>query len=259
MGKLQRKDDGFILLSNWFSMEQIGLLISLLLTLMVFSYVFGDNPLFKVAEHIFVGVSVAYALLVAWYLVLYPYFFQELMTAEGQFQSEKYLLKVPPALLSLLLFFKMGFGHLPRFKSIAGFGSITLAFLIGLGAALAIEGALFGTLLPQVTATIGLELRPSDAYAGAPYGLYYLHNDFLSNVVVLLGTVGTLFYFTFTYRPTGLLSGFREGFVNFWAGIGRLIILITLGALFTNTISARFALLLSRISFLVDGFQQLFG
>lgn len=232
-------------------MESVGLIISMVLTLMVFSYILGDNPLFKLAEHIFVGVSVAYAIIVAWHLVIVPFF-----TADGTGIEGSLLMKLPAALLCLLLIFKVR----PTTSPVANaFGSITLAFLIGLGAALAIEGALFGTLFPQVAVTAGIDLRPSTAYQNAPYDLFFLHNDFLSNVVVILGTIGTLFYFTFAQRPQGPLAGFRERFVNFWAGIGRLIILITLGALFTNTVSARVALLLSRVQFLADGFQQLAG
>jgi hypothetical protein len=53
------------------------------------------------------------------------------------------------------------------------------------------------------------------------------------------------------------MGGFREGFVNFWAGMGRWVILITMGALFSNTVSARIALLLSRVVFLVEGVQRL--
>lgn len=225
-------------------MDNIGLLISMALTLMVFSYILGDNPLFKLAEHIFVGVSVAYVLLVAWHLVLVPFFFS------GDGNTTTWLLvKLPPALLCLLLIFKVR----PNQSEVTNIlGSITLAFLVGLGAALAIEGALFGTLFPQVDATAGVNLSLD---IDTPDGL----NNLLSNIVVVIGTVGTLFYFTFAYRPRGFLGGIREGFVNFWAGMGRWVILITLGALFTNTVSARVALLLSRIRFLVDGFQQLTG
>jgi len=64
-------------------MESIGLLLSLILTLMVFSYILGDNPLFKLAEHIFVGASVGYAVLVAWHLVIIPAFFQIAPDAES--------------------------------------------------------------------------------------------------------------------------------------------------------------------------------
>ncbi len=232
-------------------MDTIGLLISLTLTLMVLSYILGDNPLFKIAEHIFVGVSVAYVVLVAWHLVLSPAFFQ----VQGQVNTLQLLTKLPPALLSLLLVFKVR----PTQSSAAGaLGSIGLAFLVGVGAAATVAGAVQGTLFPQTAAVAGINLNPANpAYADAPS--FWLHNAFLSNIVVIIGTVGTLFYFTFTYRPQGFLSGFREGFVNFWAGMGRWVILITLGALFANTVSARIALLVSRIQFLATGFHLLGG
>jgi hypothetical protein len=229
-------------------MEKIGLFFSMALTLMVLSYILGDNPLFRVAEHIFVGVSIAYGILVAWHLVLVPTFFA------GGFSNDM-AAKIPPAVLCFLLIFKIQ----PRQSEVtASLGSIGLAFLVGVGAALAIGGALFGTLLPQVTATASIDLSPAAAaYADAPGGNFFFDNDFLSNIVVLIGTVGTLFYFTFTYRPKGFMGGFREGFVNFWAGMGRWVILITMGALFSNTVSARIALLLSRVVFLVEGVQRL--
>ena len=232
-------------------METIGLLISMALTLMVFSYIVGDNPLFKLAEHIFVGVSVAYVVLVAWYGVVAPFFLTSLSDGGGLW------MKLPPALLCLLLIFKV---RPSRSGVTNALGSIALAFLIGVGAALAIEGALFGTLFPQTLTAASINLNPAaPAYADAPEGKFYLHNDFWSNVVGVIGTVGTLFSFTFAKNKQKYLGGFREGFVNFWAGIGRLIILITLGALFSNTVSARIALLLSRVQFLAAGIQQLIG
>lgn len=225
---------------------------------MVLSYILGDNPLFKLAEHIFVGVSVGYAILVAWHLVIFPTFGD----LQQSLEPLNLLTKLPPILIFVLLSFKM----LPIQPKTAGapgkaasiLGSIALAFLIGVGAAVAIGGAWRGTLYPQIAATAGIDLSPSNpAYVDAPS--FLLHNQFLSNIVIIIGTVGTFFYFTFTYRPQGFLSGFREGFVNFWAGMGRWVILITLGALFANTVSARIALLLSRIDFLVQSLQKLAG
>ncbi len=232
-------------------MDTIGLILSVTLTLMVLSYIFGDNPLFKLAEHIFVGVSVGYAVLVGWYLVINPALFQ-LNPDAGAFNL---LTKFPPAILAFLLIFKVR----PNQTRIGGvLGSVALAFLVGVGAAAAIAGALLGTLIPQTVAVAGLDLSAANpAYADAP--AFWLHNQFLSNIVVIIGTVGTLFYFTFTHRPQGALSGFRSGFVNFWAGMGRWIVLITLGALFANTVSARVALLVSRVQFLVDGIRTLAG
>lgn len=238
------------------NLEFIGLIVSLLLTLMVFSYLLGDNPLFKLAEHIFVGVSVGYAVLVIIHQVLWPSFFATNNDLFGL------LGKVPPAILCLLLIFKV----LPTQNSTSSsLGSIALAFLVGVGAALAIAGAVMGTLYPQVLAVASTDLSPANpAYAIEPgsgnAALALLSNNaFLSNIITVIGTIGTLFYFTFTYKPQGPLSGFREGFVNFWAGMGRWVILITFGALFANLVSSRMALLISRIQFLTDSFQQLVG
>ncbi len=219
----------------------IGLILSLILTLMVLSYILGDNPLFKLAEHIFVGVSVGYIILVAWHLVIVPA------------ASWPLAAKLPPFLLGLLLVLKI----LPaQSQIVSALGAVALAFLIGVGAAAAVGGALLGTLYPQALSTAAINLNFNNPlYADAPYP--WMHNQWLSSLVIILGVIGTFFYFTFMHRPQGFLGGFREGFVNFFAGMGRWVILITLGALFANTVSARIALLVGRITFLVNGFQSL--
>ena len=76
----------------------------------------------------------------------------------------------------------------------------------------------------------------------------------LNNIIIVLGTLGTFFYFTFAVRARGFLGGLREGWVRFWAGMGRLMIIFTLGALFANTVSSRVALLVSRLQFLAGFF-----
>jgi hypothetical protein len=77
----------------------------------------------------------------------------------------------------------------------------------------------------------------------------------LNNVIIFLGTIGTLFYFTFAVRSHGPFSGLREGTIRFWAGMGRLMIIFTLGALFANTVGARVALLVARLQFLAGFFE----
>ena len=46
-----------------------------LLTLMIFSFLYKDNPYYKFAEHLFVGVSAAYAMVVAFWTTLVPNLF----------------------------------------------------------------------------------------------------------------------------------------------------------------------------------------
>jgi hypothetical protein len=219
-------------------METIGSFVAFALTLMVFSYIFGDNILFKLATHIFVGVALGYALILIWYEVFWPSL------------SSGNLVSVLPALvLCFLLIFKV---RSSRGKVGNVLGNIPLAYILGVGAALAIGGALFGSLFPQVSATASISLNPNHyPDSDSEVGLVI----WLNNIIIVLGTIGTFFYFTFAVRAHGLLGGLREGFVRFWAGMGRLMIIFTLGALFANTVSARVALLVSRLQFLFSFFS----
>lgn len=215
----------------------VGPLIAAVLTIMVFSYILGDNVLFRLASHIFVGVAVGYAIIVMIHEVFIP------AASSGNAVE----VALPAFILSALLLFKIR----PTSTRLGNtLGSLTLAFLLGVGVALAIGGALFGTLIPQVSASI-FSLNLSD-YPNTESEVGAV--SWLNNIIILLGTVGTLYYFTFAVRSQGPLSGTREGFIRFWAGMGRLMIIFTLGALFANTVSARVALLIARLEFLVDFF-----
>jgi len=115
---------------------------SFLLTLMILSYLIGDNPAFRVAVYIFVGVSAGYVAAVAWWQVLYPKVFVPLLT--GSFLER--LLALIPLVLGVLLLMKLS----PR---TAWLGTPSVAFLVGVGAAVAVGGAVMGTLIPQTQAS----------------------------------------------------------------------------------------------------------
>jgi hypothetical protein len=218
----------------------IGTIIAAILTFMVWSYLLGDNPAFRIAEHLFVGIAVGYAVVVAWFNVVQPALF-------GAVAPQSPALAAVPLLLCLLLMAKVR-------PAWSGVGNIAVAFLVGVGAALAVGGALFGTLGPQVAATASLSLDPAD-YGDTQSALA---SPFLwQNLAVLVGTVGTFFYFTFNTQPQGPLGGFRETFTRFWSGIGRWVIMMMLGALFANTVTSRFALLIGRVQWLLSAFGLL--
>ena len=46
--------------------------VAFILTFMTLSYLVADNPAFRVAVHIFVGVAAGYVAAVAWWQVLWP-------------------------------------------------------------------------------------------------------------------------------------------------------------------------------------------
>jgi hypothetical protein len=218
----------------------VGTIIAAILTFMVWSYLLGDNPAFRIAEHLFVGIAVGYAVLVAWFSVMQP-------ALLGSVAPQSPALAAVPLVLCLLLMAKVR-------PTWSGVGNIAVAFLVGVGAALAVGGALFGTLEPQVAATASLSLDPADYGDTQPA----LASPFLwQNLAVLVGTIGTFFYFTFNTQPQGPLGGFRETFTRFWSGIGRWVIMMMLGALFANTVTSRIALLIGRVQWLLSAFGLL--
>lgn len=74
-------------------LDFIGLGLGFLFTILIFSYLLGDNPFFRLAIHIFIGVSAAYVALVTINNVLIPRLIIPLINGT---QGER--------LLSLLLF-----------------------------------------------------------------------------------------------------------------------------------------------------------
>ena len=224
-------------------LELASTLVAAVLTLFVLSYLVGDNVLYRLAEHIFVGVSVGYALVVAFHMVLAPKLFSPLAVALSEGDWEQVLLLGIPLLLGLLLLTK-------PFKSTSWLGNLSVAFLLGVGAALAIQGALLGTLLPQIDATADVP-HYVERY-GPGLGLF-------SGLVALVGTIGVLLFFYFRSGRGGGLAGLREGVVRTWGGLGRWYILIAFGAILATTFMSRLSFLIGRIQFLLDSVRGFFG
>jgi hypothetical protein len=212
--------------------DSIWVVIAFVLTIMVYSYLLGDNPLYRLAVHVFIGSSVAYAVVVVIHGVLEPLLLVPLTSGET---GEK-LLAVVPLLLGLLLWAKLK-------TSWAWLGNFSVAFLLGVGAALAIGGALFGSILPQAKATV-----IATNLSGLGNGL-----------IIVVGTLSTLLYFHFATGAKGSLSGVGASFVRAWAKFGRWFIMIAFGAIFANMVMARISLLIGRVQFLLDVFFDVVG
>jgi len=97
--------------------------LSFLLTLMILSYLIGDNPAFRVAISVFVGVSAGYVAAVVWWQVLYPRVIEPLIYGGITERS----LALVPLILGVLLLMKLS----PR---TAWLGNSSVAFLVGVGA-----------------------------------------------------------------------------------------------------------------------------
>jgi hypothetical protein len=162
--------------------------------------------------------------------VVWPKFFVAIMTPDLS-AMDKALLLVPVA-LSLLLFTKF-------FPRAAHFGNISMAFLVGAGAAAVIGGAVLGTLLPQGSAAVNhFNVRSG---AGLPVLI------FLDALVALVGTIATLFFFYYGARP-GLGQVPERGRpIEIAAQVGQVFIAITLGAVFAGVYASAVTALIERL------------
>ncbi len=204
--------------------------LGFLFTLLVFSYLLGDNPLFRVTMVIFVGVSAGYAAAVAWHQVLWPQLFGPLLNGN--------VIMVIPLLLGVLLLTKVS-PHLSRL------GSTAMAYLVGVGAAVAVGGAVMGTLLPQTLASVNLfDLRAAQASGINP------SERLFEASILLVGALATLIYFHFGARPGADGSPQRNPLIRSIARVGEVFIAITFGVLFAGVYAAALTALIERLNFL---------
>ncbi|MDD5369311.1 MAG: hypothetical protein PHQ40_09505 [Anaerolineaceae bacterium] len=217
--------------------DLVWMAVAFILTVLVLSYaVVGDNPFFRGATYAFVGIVAGYVLLVTFNQVIWPKLVLNFFRSDLPV-TEKGLLLVP-LVLSLLLLAKAS----PR---LAGLGSLPVALLVGVGAAVMISGVVLGTLFPQTMATINaFDVHSGRAQtAGVALAI-------LEGVVLLAGTGATLLYFQFSAHSRFNQLPQRGALVETAANVGQVFIAITLGALFAGVYSAALTALIERLSFL---------
>ena len=218
------------------SADLIAGVIAFLFTVMVLSYLIGDNPLFRVAIYIFVGVSAGYVAVVACWQVIWPDVIVPALTGTS---TQRALLAVPVVLSGLLL--------MKAWPSLTRLGMPAMGVLVGAGAAVALGGAVTGTLFPQVGATINgfdpAQFAPARNILDAVVIL-------INPVLILIGVIATLVYFHFGARATAEGGVRRARPVELTAFAGSIFIAITLGVLFAGIYSAALTALIERLHFL---------
>ncbi len=226
----------------WFDMvDLIGGLLGFLLTLCVFSYLLGDNGLFRLAIHIFIGVAAGFVAAMALHSVIFP---QLLVPLIGGAPAEKLWVLVP-ILLSLLLVAK-------AFPHLSILGSPVMAFLVGVGAAVAVGGALLGTLFPQFQATTQLFDAAAIQASGKEVGV-----ELLNGILILLGLVVTFASFQFN---TGFIKNpSLRALWNLIYWSGRVVVAITFGVIFAGVYLASLAALTERLNSLLVFLFKLFS
>lgn len=226
--------------------QVIGPIVAAVLTIMVLSYLAGDNPLFRIATHAFVGVAAGYAGALALRNVLVPGLVSPLASAGLSAVTNTHLILTVfvPWVFIGLLFFKLS-------AATARLGSLPVAFLVGVGAAVVVGGAITGTLIPQSAAAMNsfnpLVVTPQTGETGL---------ERMINVgIMLVGTLSVLAYFRFAAGKAG--AGEAGGGLVYWLGrgansVGRIFIAITFAVMYAGAIATSIIVLSERVQFIRD-------
>ncbi len=193
-----------------------GAWISAGLTIFLFSFLYKDNPFFKIAEHLYLGAGMGWWFQVYLYSVLQPKVWEPL----ANHAPHPWMVLIPAVLgLSLITQF------IPRISWISRYG---FTFLMGYGSGLAIPVGLSTDFINQIGGTI----QPFAVVSGmTPFAL-------LNAILVAVGVICVLVYFFFSLEHTGVIKKVSN--------LGVYFLMIYFGAAFGNTVMARFSLLYGR-------------
>ncbi len=220
--------------------------IGFLLTVMVLSYLIGDNLFFRLAAYLFIGLTAGYLTVLLVNRVLLPHMVLPLISGSG---PERWWLLVPLVLSLLLLI-----GQIPRL-SLAS--RIPLAFLAGISAAIAIGGAVFGTLIPQAKAVIGA-FDPAVIYQ-APEGRLAADPGRRGDAA-WCDRYFELLPFRAKIRPGKAEDDTKRPLaLQGMSKVGEIFIGITLGAVFAGVFSTALLALIDRLIAIGDIVTQLLG
>ena len=223
--------------------ETLGLWIAVFFTLAIFSFLYRDNPFYKVAEATVVGVSAAYYMVVGfWDIIvpnllgkLFPLFVQANFVPGLEATSANWFYIIP-AIFSILMLMRLS----PKG---AWLSLWTLAFIVGTTAALRMIAYIESDFLSQVRSTI-IPLWEPVAGADGETNVYSTVWASIRNFTIILGVLTCLTYFFFSVE--------HKGAVGKVARFGIWFLMITFGAAFGFTVMGRIALLAARFEFLFN-------
>ena len=191
------------------------------LTLCVLSFLYKENPFYRFAEHLAVGVSAGY-----WVIILYN---QSFVAKVVEPMRAGNFLPILPCLLGLLLFTRF-------FANIGWISRIPMAYMLGVGS---------GAEIPLILQTFVFQQMHSTMRGVG------LTGDGLTSLLIAIGVICGIAYFFFSTKHSGAFGVVTK--VGIW------ILMIGFGATFGFTVMGRISLLLGRVNFLVDWVRMLFG
>lgn len=212
--------------------HDLGIWVGALLTLCIFSFLYKDNPLYKFAEHLFVGVSAGYYIVLNYWTVIDANLLSPLRAAFGGRleggplridQGDYRALLVVPGVLGVLLFTRL-VGRL------SWMSRWSLAVVIGVYAGLKTTGFAQGDLVAQVQASLIPLWIPGNPWAS------------FNAILFMVGLMTSLLFFFYSREHRGALGWSSKAGIWF--------LMVSFGAGYGYTVMSRVSLLIGRFQFL---------
>ncbi len=217
-------------------MEIFGIWLAAFLTLSIYSFLYRDNPFYRFAEYLFIGISVGYYIVIYIHQGFIPFAWEPFWAAVKPFwpgipreAGWIGLIKLIPIALGLLFFG----GLSPRHTWLIRYPS---AVLVGFGSGISIPLMLQTFIFEQTRGTVE-PFAAINAGTLSPWGI-------IEAVLMLIGVACTLTYFFFSVE--------HRGPVKWLSKVGIAFLMIGFGAAFGNTVMGRVALLIQRVDFLLN-------
>jgi hypothetical protein len=220
----------------------IGTWIGGFLTLMIFSFLYKDNPFYKFAEHLFVGVSAAYWMVVGFWSTLVPNLIARLWPSHmgnlipSAVGKDAELMYVIPLVLGLMMLMRLS----PKAN---WFSRWAMAFVIGFAAGTNFTRYLQSDFVSQIHSSIEPIYTPGMSVMGTI-------GDVFSKLIIIGGLLSALIYFYFSKEHKGAFG--RAARLGIW------VLMAAFGATFGYTVMARISLLTGRMDFLIKWIGGIF-
>jgi len=216
-------------------MDTLWIWISAALTLMIMSFLYKDNPFFKIAEHLFIGLAAGYVIAIQFFNVFKPNLWNPLVAGENWWL-------LIPLTLGLMMFTRF-------FPKIAWISRWPLAYMVGIYSGRAVIGFTEGDLMRQVQASVvpPISVEALSGFAGNPGVLTAL--NMTSNPIIVFGLICILIYFFFSLE--------HRGTAGFFARVGTGLLMVGFGAGYGYTVMTRIALLIDRFYFLISDWLRI--
>jgi hypothetical protein len=204
-----------------------GTWVAAVLTLAIYSFLYKDNPFYRFAESLFVGLGAAYWLAMLYHNTLMPKLFLPLFPPEGE---PAVWYRVFPGILAVFMLLRF-------FPKLSWLSRWSLGFVVGMYAGVNTTGFAQGDFVAQLHATVTTPLTQGGWLAIA------------LNATAIVGVIATLVYFFFSKEHRGPIGGA--------ARLGIWFLMVAFGASFGYTVMGRVSLLIGRMTFLLRDWLHL--